>query len=376
MRNTKTSDAGFHSYLPRLRIVPSRIIKSLARTAVAVCIAATAPMALADWSPSQEKIDTYSSWIYTPLSTLPSGKRALMVVLHGCAQTNTELKLHGNLAPAAEAAGMVLMVPQADAKNEVPGTGCWDFDRGSDGHHNVAEIVKLTRLMVERTSLNIDPAHVYVVGLSSGAALSLLLGCAAPDLFAGVAAIAGPSVGTAQSTSLEPDIGVDHSDKDVKNAVEKCRSLAGGKSASFKTQIANIAYGTLDKDGPEAKYDFCLPLLLNGFCWFQKKHPGEYRVVSVKWSDENIKVLKAIYGDDDLGNPVKVQGDKGLESTAKGNGKVQLGLLVIPQVGHAWPAGSGRANGPGGDWIAQSGLNYPKYITEWLLQNNRRAGNP
>ena len=42
---------------------------------------------------------------------MPDGKHPLLIVLHGCAQTHTEIKDFGNLVPTAEANGVVVAVP-------------------------------------------------------------------------------------------------------------------------------------------------------------------------------------------------------------------------------------------------------------------------
>ncbi len=317
---------------------------------IASCLLAPAPAARADWVSTPQKIGAYASWVYLPLATRANGKRGLMVVLHGCGQSSTQLKDFGNLGPAAEAAGLVLVVPQAIVDDDAA-SGCWDDSRAAD-------LIALTQRMIERTSLRIDRDQVYVVGLSSGAAMSLVLGCSAPDLYAGVGAVAGLSMDGATGLA---DSG------EVQEAVERCRSLAGAKGAAFRTQVANIAYGRIDDDKAAARSGSC-PL-----CFLRKKPTREYRFVSIAWSERSITVLRQLYDDGDLGNAVPVQDGKGEERAATADGKVQLGLLAIADVGHAWPAGTGRANGPGGDWIAQSGLNYPQYITEWLVRNNRRA---
>jgi poly(3-hydroxybutyrate) depolymerase len=346
-------------------------LRSCLRAALVACVAAiTAVPAHAGWKSAQESISTHPTWIYTPATRLANGKRGLVVVLHGCAQKNTELKTFGNLAAAAEAAGIVLALPQVRANNQW-GPGCWDYDGGGDGHHHVAQVLGLTRTLMTRAALQVDPAQVHVVGLSSGAGLALLLGCVAPDVYAGVGAIAGPSVGSDQEWATTPAIGV--LDSNVTNAVDTCRTLAGSKRPFFDTQVANIAYGTMDKDGADALYDPCAWAAIDP--WFCSKvtHPGQYRVVSVKWSTDNAEILRRIYGDGAMSASSSVQGGKGSERTAGRNGKAQLSLLEIVQVGHAWPAGTGQANGPGGDWVAQTGLDYPAYIIGWLLRNNLRA---
>ena len=61
--------------------------------------------------------------------------------------------------------------------------------------------------------------------------------------------------------------------------------------------------------------------------------------------------------------------------SAVANGRVRLALLEIDNVGHAWPAGVKTEKiYLGGDWIATDGLNYPAYITDWLIRHNLRAG--
>ena len=121
-----------------------------------------------------------------------------MVVLHGCAQTHDQIKNGGNLEKAADDFGLVMAVPYVTQPDGYL-LDCWDYDKGiADDHGHVAEIIAVTKELTSRDGLNIDPIHVYVVGLSSGGALALKLGCKAPELFAGIGAIAGPSVGSNQ----------------------------------------------------------------------------------------------------------------------------------------------------------------------------------
>jgi poly(3-hydroxybutyrate) depolymerase len=320
----------------------------------------TAPAALAEWNSAPEKVvPDHPTWIFTPDTTLANGKHGLMVVLHGCDQTNDQLKQFGNFEEAANANGLVVALPSV-GDNPWPG-GCWDYNAATDGSHHAADIIKLTENLLRRTTLNIDSAQVYVVGLSSGGALSLLLGCEAPDLYAGVGAIAGPSVGSAQegATDAVPDT-------NATDGIIKCKSLAGRRSPSFATQVANIAYGDMDKNGPDADFSYTPD---------DDSHPGQYAVVSVNWSDDNIRILRSIYGAGTLGAAINIQNNLGAERDATTNGQTQLAELVVFNVGHAWPAGSGQPNSTssGGLWIAQSGLSYPQYIAAWFIRNNRRA---
>jgi poly(3-hydroxybutyrate) depolymerase len=315
---------------------------------------------MCDWAPP-DPADPHRTWIYTPGRTLDNGRHGLMLVLHGCSQTNDELKQFGNLEKSAEANGLVLAVPYVGRRNF--GAFCWDYDGAEDRSRNVRDLIALTRELEARDRLSIDASQVYVVGLSSGAALSLLLGCQAPDLFAGIGAVAGPSVGSNQWSAFAHAVQIPSTN--VSDAVHACRSLAGDKAGFFATQVANIAYGDMDENGPNAKFEHTN----------DADHPGQYRVVSIKWSLDNVQVLREIYRTGDLGPQVPVQDGKGIERIAEALGAARVSLLVVHDVGHAWPAGSGQPNRvtAGGLWIAQQGLDYPAYVTRWLVDNNRRS---
>lgn len=60
------------------------------------------------WNTRPEVIQHHQTWIFTPSTTLPNGKHGLLIVLHGCIQTNTELKKFGNLDALAIKRGVVI----------------------------------------------------------------------------------------------------------------------------------------------------------------------------------------------------------------------------------------------------------------------------
>jgi len=324
-------------------------------------------VAHAGWNAQPETIAQHPTWIYTPDSTLSSDdKRGLMVVLHGCAQTHNQIKNGGTLEEAADDFGLVLAIPYV---TQLDGyfLDCWDYDKGvADDHGHLAEIIDLAKELTSRAGLNIDPYHVYVVGLSSGGALALKLGCKAPEVFAGIGAIAGPSVGSAQWQATAEGYSIPGNN--VSNAITTCRSLAAASSSAFDSQIATVAYGDMDKDGPKQIIEM-LPC--------RQSHPGQNCVVSTRWSEDNIRILREIYDLGALGPEKSVQNGKGTEQSVMVNENAVLGLLVIHDVGHAWPAGSGRDNSAEhGQYIAQQGLNYARYAARWLTENNRRVDAP
>ena len=171
----------------------------------------------------------------------------------------------------------------------------------------------------------------------------------------GIGAIAGPSVGSDQSQAMA--VAIPHTN--VPDAIKACKSLPGDQKPFFANQIANIAYGKMDLNGPDALPDCLL-----------QTHPGKNCVASIQWSKDNIDILKNIYNAGDLGAATEIQNGKAVEKSATVAGKTRLSLLVIDNVGHAWPAGKGGPNDPTNQYVAQQGLNYPQYIAAWLIKNS------
>ncbi len=336
------------------------MMRRLFLLSISIALGLTCRPALSAWE-ALGPPDAHQTWLYTPDHTLKNGRHGLMLVLHGCLQSNADLKQFGNLEKSAEENGLVLALPFVGERSFGLGR-CWDYNAALDQSGNAEDLIALTRNLLADTARKIDAGQIYVVGLSSGAAESLLLGCKAPDLFAGIGAIAGPSVGSDQWGALVDATMIPGTN--VENATRACRMLAGPKAALFATQIANIAYGDMDRDGPKAKTAAAdqpaAPV------------PGQIAVVSIEWNLDNIRILRNIYGASALGRPVQIQDGKGTERTAIALGVPRLSLLVVHDVGHAWPAGDNH-DGSGGFWIAHQGLNYPAYIVQWFLCNNRRS---
>ncbi|MBI1891506.1 MAG: PHB depolymerase family esterase [Burkholderiales bacterium] len=324
-----------------------------------------APAAWAGWNSTAESIENHPTWLYTPASTMPSGKRALLIVMHGCDQTHTQLKEWGNLGTTAEQRGVVMAVPWVARPWPVfSSTNCWNYDGATDGSKNIAEMEALAKTLIDRSDLNIDRRHVYVAGLSSGASVALDLACKAPDLIAGVGAVAGPSVGSSQMDAIKDGGQISYT---AEAARDKCKALAGkSKLPYFDLQIANIAYGEKDKNAESPGCSYSAGAT---------NCPGTFQLVSKKWSTINAEMFRQIYLSSTLGTPALVAGGGGKESVSAKNGKTSLALTSVLGVGHAWPAGSGADNdvNKGGIWMAQKGMNYSQYVIDWFFANNRRG---
>ncbi len=335
-------------------------LNKLARSIALLAGSAISVSAFAGWGASEETIAGKSTWLYTPDAPIAGnaniidGKRALMINLHGCAQSNEDFKDVANWQVVGEDFGMVVAIPFANASYP----GCWDYDRAADGTGHAAAIANMAQQLTARSGLNIDPKQVYVSGLSSGGALALQLGCEYPHIFAGIGSYAGPSVGSDQhgeATSDTPAI-------NVSRAISACNSLIGSRTADMATQVTSLAWGDHDKNG--------------GGSGFYGQ--GSSAFVDVQWVKDNATILQNIYGAGSLSGEALLLDSTNAqagEQVAQRTGKEVISLMKFYDVGHAWPGGDkGQEWLAGGAYMNRSGYGYSEYLTAWLFANNLRAG--
>ena len=110
-------------------------------------------------------------------------KRGLIVMLHGCQQNPDDFATGTNMNGLAEANGLLVAYPQQRAADNA--SSCWYWfapaHQGRDGGEP-AIIAGLTREIIAEFAL--DPAKVFVAGLSAGGAMALVMAQTCPDLFA------------------------------------------------------------------------------------------------------------------------------------------------------------------------------------------------
>ncbi|NUO59637.1 MAG: PHB depolymerase family esterase [Hamadaea sp.] len=277
--------------------------------------------------------------LYTPSTAGQlDGKRALMISLHGCVQTNANLQTGANWAGTADQYGMVVALPAAPNGGVI--AGCWDYydtnhSRSNPGRHD-DDLLNLVSALLGRTSLNLDANQVYLSGLSSGGGETMVMGCLAPDIFAGVGINAGPTVGT--TSGQISSVATNQS-----TGTSVCKQFAGSSTAGFTTQLTSVVYGSNDT------------------------------TVAPGYNTLNGQIMAGIYGAATTSTfslsglaGTNTSGSGTLYSDAQGP---RVSVIQNTGLGHNWPAGGGS----GSSYISTNSINYPAYLASFFFANNRRV---
>ena len=174
-----------------------------------------------------------------------AGPAPLVVVLHGCTQ-NAAVYDHGSgWSRLADRHGFLLLFPEQQRANNP--MLCFNWFSGDDSQRGMGEAASI-RAMIEAMAKahDVDPARIFVTGLSAGGAMASVMLATYPELFAAGAIIAGMAYGCASDVAGAFDCMSGRASADARELGAKVRRASPHKGPWPRVQVWQ---GSADHDG-------------------------------------------------------------------------------------------------------------------------------
>ena len=172
---------------------------------------AVAPLALpgrrtprpGDWLPGVATgpagVRRYHLHIPPGLALRRGEKRPLLVMLHGCGQTGSDLAAVSHMNRLAARGRFLVLYPEQERLANAH--GCWNWFERRSGKAAAEAATLLAAIDQVARSHPVDLARVAVAGLSAGAGMAGLMAALYPQRFCAVAMHSGAAPGTAESAA-------------------------------------------------------------------------------------------------------------------------------------------------------------------------------
>ncbi|QEA37824.1 PHB depolymerase family esterase [Pistricoccus aurantiacus] len=302
--------------------------------------------------------------IYVPdgLSTPAS----MVMALHGCQQTQTDVLNDWGLKAAADRHGFILVAPFITSYDGLRNTNCWGFwldQHQQEGQGEPEDLYRIAQAVEQEFS--VDPDRRYITGLSSGGAMTVVAATTHNEYWAAAASASGLPYGEdAASVSLSgqcPGFATFHPVSQVVAdmrgelddpypiplmVLQNDNDCTVVQPAGRNLRDAHLAvFGDKAHDTPteaQTSESACLPFFQQDYACRQRRYTG---------SDETRSLVETIFYDGPLRTQSPGDTDKG----------------------HYWIGGEA---GNQGRWAIRAGPSYPDIIWDFFARHPRDGASP
>lgn len=277
--------------------------------------------------------------LYIPGSYDGSKALPLIVMLHGCTQDPDDIARGTRLNESAEEKGALVAYPEQPESANI--RKCWNWYEPAHQKRDEGEpalIASITRKVME--DYKVDHRHVYIAGISAGAAMAVTVALTYPDLYAAVGSHSGIPYGIATTV------------------MEALGAMQGKGSADLLAAKAKTAMGTRVRPMPA--------ILFQG---------ASDHVVNPVNAMQLVAQFSSIQGAPPANKAVSTTGERvesanGYQYTRalRGSGDGAIELWVVEELGHAWSGGS-----TAGTFADAKGPNATTEMMRFFLEHPRPA---
>ena len=128
--------------------------------------------------------------VFVPTSYTGQAAVPMVMVLHGCEQTEVDMINETRFKDLAERDGFIVVYPFITSYDGLRNTNCWGFFLNQHIHQGAGEVEDLHQIALEvEAAFKIDANRRYVTGLSSGAGMAVALAVAQNEYFAAAGSV-------------------------------------------------------------------------------------------------------------------------------------------------------------------------------------------
>lgn len=273
-------------------------------------------------------------------STLAAGA-PLVVVLHGCTQNAAGYDKGSGWSQMADRHGFVVLFPEQQQHNN-PNL-CFNWFQTEDSRRDSGEPLSIRRMIAAVVAEHaIDPARIFVTGLSAGGAMTSVMLATYPEVFAGGAVIAGLPFGSATNVPQAFDRMRGHQIPDPQALTELVR---GASDHAGQWPTLSVWHGSVDA------------------------------TVSLSNAKALVAQWGALHGTTAAPDRVETVDGHPRQAWCNAEGREVIEEYTITGMGHGTPLNAGEQGcGQSGPYMLEAGISSTQHICKfWGLTKKVRA---